>query len=73
MAIIGRGKYKGYSGLDFDQLPTLEEKRKYALEDSQLVFDMLQHNDFEILRLMDAIATLTGLSFETVCRIGVAD
>jgi hypothetical protein len=26
----------------------------------------------EILRLMDAIATLTGLSFETVCRIGVA-
>ena len=43
--IIGRGKYKGYSGLDFDQLPTLEEKRRYVLEDSQLVFDMLQYND----------------------------
>jgi hypothetical protein len=71
-AIVGRGKYKGYSGLDFEQLPTLEEKRRYVLEDSQLVFDMLQHNDFEILRLMDAIATLTRLSFETVCRTGVA-
>ena len=38
-----------------------------------LSLDILQyHNDFEILRLMDSIATLTGLSFEMVCRIGVA-
>ena len=63
-AITGRGKYKGYSGLDFDRLPTLEDKREYVLEDAHLVLDLLQHNNFEILCLMDSIATLTGLSFE---------
>ena len=30
-AILGRGKYKGYSGKDFDNLPTLQDKRKYVL------------------------------------------
>jgi hypothetical protein len=36
-AILGRGKYKGYSGKDFDNLPTLQDKRNYVLEDSRLV------------------------------------
>jgi DNA polymerase elongation subunit (family B) len=71
-AIIGREKYKGYSGKDFDNLPTLEDKRKYVLEDSQLVFDILQHNKYEIIKLMSSIANLTGISFETVCNGGVS-
>ena len=31
-AVIGRGKYKGYSGKDFNNLPTLEDKRSYVLD-----------------------------------------
>jgi DNA polymerase elongation subunit (family B) len=71
-AIIDRGKYKEYSGKDFDNLPTLEDKRNYVLEDSQLVFDILQHNNYEIIKLMSSIANLTGVSFETVCNSGVS-
>jgi DNA polymerase I len=71
-AIIDRGKYKEYSGKNFDSLPTLEDKRSYVLEDSQLVFDILQHNNYEIIKLMSAIANLTGVSFETVCNGGVS-
>jgi DNA polymerase elongation subunit (family B) len=71
-AIIDRGKYKEYSGKDFDNLPTLEDKRNYVLEDSQLVFDILQHNNYEIIKLMSSIANLTGISFETVCNGGVS-
>jgi hypothetical protein len=69
-AIIGRGKYKGYSGKDFDNLPTLEDKRNYVLEDSQLIYEILQHNDFEILRLMSEISKLTGVNIEHVCNCG---
>lgn len=71
-AILGRGKYKGYSGKDFDNLPTLQDKRKYVLEDSQLVYEILQHNDFEILRLMSEISRLTGVNIEHVCNGGVS-
>jgi DNA polymerase, archaea type len=91
-AVIGRGKYKGYSGKDFlffsdsnnicrrssgnnNNLQTIEEeeeKRKYVLEDSQLVYDILAHNNFQILKLMLAISNLTGTSFETVCNYGVS-
>ena len=70
-AILGRGKYKGYSGKDFDNLPTLQDKRNYVLEDSQLVYKILQHNDFEVLRLMSEISKLTGVN-EHVCNGGVS-
>lgn len=71
-AIIDRGKHRGYSGKNFDSLPILEDKRNYVLEDSQLVFDILQHNNYEIIKLMSSIANLTGVSFETVCNGGVS-
>src|SRR6187200_1315745 len=67
-AIIGKGKYKGYSGKNFDGLPTIKEKRNYVLEDSQLVFEILHHNNYEIPKLMIAISNLTGVSFESVCN-----
>ena len=71
-AILGRGKYKGYSGKDFDNLPTLQDKRNYVLEDSRLVYEILQHNDFEILRLMSEISNLIGVNIEHVCNGGVS-
>jgi DNA polymerase elongation subunit (family B) len=70
--ILGRGKYKGYSGKDFDNLPALEDKRNYVLEDSLLVYEILQHNNFEILRLMSEISSLTGVNIEHVCNGGVS-
>ncbi|MFZ0514367.1 MAG: DNA polymerase domain-containing protein [Candidatus Nitrosopolaris sp.] len=71
-AILGRGKYNGYSGKDFDNLPTREDKRNYVLEDSLLVYEILQHNNFEILRLMSEISSLTGVNIEHVCNGGVS-
>jgi DNA polymerase, archaea type len=71
-AILGRGKYKEYSGKDFDDISTLQDKRNYVLEDSQLIYELLRHNDFEILRLMSEISKLTGVNVEHVCNGGVS-
>ena len=69
--IVGRGKYKGFSGKDFASI-SIEDKRKYALEDSQLVYDILAKNNFEILKLMSAISKLSKVPFDVCCRSGLS-
>jgi hypothetical protein len=51
---------------------SIEDKRKYVLEDSQLVYDILAKNNFEILKLMDAISTLSKVPFDVCCRSGLS-
>jgi len=67
-AIIKRGKYKSWSGSNFESIISLEEKRKYVLEDAQLLMDCISHNNFELLHIVNAISTLTGVPFRDVCR-----
>lgn len=52
--LLGYGKYKNYSGADFNSLP-IDEAEKYSLQDSKLVIDLSKYNDFELLDAMQRI------------------
>ncbi len=67
-AIVGRGKYNGMKGVDFESLTDLDEKRKYALADSQLLKDCITANNYELLHVLNSISNLTGVSFRDVCK-----
>jgi DNA polymerase elongation subunit (family B) len=68
-AIVSRGKFSGYSGVDFCNMST-EDKRKYSFEDSQLLYEILAHDNFRVLKQMKTISDLTGVSMEAVCNYG---
>jgi DNA polymerase, archaea type len=68
---IESGKYKGFTGTDFQALP-VEEQKKYALKDAELVMQLSKHNNGEVLDAMKAISELIGLDFEKVCRTGLS-
>lgn len=70
-ALLGKGKYGNYSGLDFKTLP-IEEQEKYSLQDSQLVMDLSKYNNFEVLDAMLAVAEITELDFQKVCRTNLS-
>jgi DNA polymerase elongation subunit (family B) len=70
-ALLGYGKYGDYSGEEFNSLP-IEEAEKYSLRDSELVMDLSKYNNFEVLDAMLAIADITGLDFERVCRTNLS-
>ena len=65
--ILKEGKYKGQTGDNFNYMP-LEEKRKYVLQDAELVMKLSKHDNFKILDMMLAISQLCELEFEYVCR-----
>ena len=71
-AVIGRGKFKNLSGKDFNLL-SIEDKREYSLKDSQLLYDLLAHEDYKVLKMMKIISDLTGIKFDAVCNYGVRD
>ncbi len=68
-AILGEGKYGcgAMSGANVHSL-TVEEQKKYVLQDAQLVMDLSKANNGQIMGLMQAISELTGLSLEQVCH-----
>ena len=70
-AVIGRGKLKNLSGKEFNIL-SIEDKQEYSLEDSQLVYDLLAHKDYKVLKMMKIISDLTGIKFDAVCNYGVS-
>ena len=70
-AVIGRGKFKNLTGKDFNLL-SMEDKREYSLEDSQLLYDLLAHEDYKVLKMMKIISDLTGIKFDAVCNYGVS-
>jgi DNA polymerase elongation subunit (family B) len=45
-----------------------EKQLEYVTQDASLVMKLTQHNGFEILDLMNAISTITGVKFERVCH-----
>ncbi len=65
--LLGYGKFKGFSGADFLIL-SISNRKKYVLRDSELVMDLSKHNNYELLDAMLAIAEITGLEFDHVCR-----
>ena len=67
-AIVKRGKHGGLSGHDFEAITDLEQKRKYVLEDAQLLMDCVSHNNYELLHIINSISKLTGVSFRDICN-----
>jgi DNA polymerase I len=65
------GKYKQLTGRDIHKL-TVEEQKAYVLRDSELVMQLSKHNNSEVLDAMKAVAEVTGLDFERVCRTGIS-
>jgi DNA polymerase elongation subunit (family B) len=65
------GKYKQLTGGDIHGLP-VEEQKAYVLRDAELVMQLSKHNNFEVLDAMKAVAEITGLDFERVCRTGIS-
>jgi DNA polymerase elongation subunit (family B) len=66
-ALLGHGKYKDFSGKDF-QLLGIEDQVKYSLMDSVLAMELSMYNNFEVLDAMLAISEIAELDFEYVCR-----
>jgi DNA polymerase, archaea type len=65
------GKYKQLSGGEIHELP-VEEQKAYVLRDAELVMQLSKHNNSEVLDAMKAVAEITGLGFERVCRSGIS-
>ena len=61
------GKYKGLSGVQFESLSD-SDKHQYVLQDALLLRALISHNNYEILKVMNSLATLTGLFFRDVCN-----
>lgn len=65
--ILKEGKYKSLTGDHFNYMP-IDEKRKYVLQDAQLVMKLSKHDNYKVLDFMLAIAELCELDLEYVCR-----
>jgi DNA polymerase, archaea type len=69
--LLGHGKYKNFSGLDFKNLP-IEEQIEYSLRDSELVMDLSKHENYEVLDALYAVSEITELDYEQVCRTNLS-
>jgi DNA polymerase elongation subunit (family B) len=69
--LLGHGKYKNFSGLDFKNLP-IEEQIEYSLRDSELVMDLSKHENYEVLHALYAVSEITELDYEQVCRTNLS-
>ena len=69
-AILGEGKLEGLDGSQIQKL-SKEKQLEYVTQDAAFVIKSY-HNDFEILDLMNAIATITGVKFERVCHTQIS-
>ena len=69
--LLGYGKYGDYSGEQFASLP-IEDQVKYSLRDSELPMQLSKYKNFEVLDSMLAIAEITKLDFERVCRTNIS-
>ncbi|MGH9974321.1 MAG: DNA polymerase domain-containing protein, partial [Nitrososphaeraceae archaeon] len=62
------GKYKGLSGPMFESLNSRYEQEQYVMQDAILLMNCIAHNKWEILKVLNSLANLTGLSFRDVCN-----
>lgn len=60
-------KYGGYSGSEV-HLMSPEERKKYNLEDAQMLVELVKYNDHETIKLMHAISKIVGLTFIQTCH-----
>jgi DNA polymerase elongation subunit (family B) len=66
-ALIAKGKLVDMNGQNA-HTKSIELQKDYVLRDAELVMNLSNINNGQVLRLMDAIAQLTGFSLEQVCH-----
>jgi DNA polymerase elongation subunit (family B) len=70
-ALLGYGKLDDKSGAKLDEM-SIEKRKSYCLQDSHIVAQLARINNGQILKIMDIIASHTGLKFEEVCHKGMS-
>ena len=69
-SILNEGKYENLDGVQIQKL-SKEKQLEYVTQDSRLVMKLSQHDNFEILDLMNAISIITEIPFDRVCHTGI--
>lgn len=70
-ALLGYGKLDKESGSSIEKMSILERK-EYCQHDAQLVAELVKMENGNILKIMQVIASHTGLRVEEVCHKGMA-
>ena len=64
------GKLDNKTGAKLDEM-SIDERKSYCLHDAHIVAELVRINNGQILKIMDVIASHTGLTFEEVCHKGM--
>jgi len=70
-ALLGYGKLENKTGAKLDEM-TIDERKSYCLQDARIVADLVRINNGQVLKIMNIIASHTGLKFEEVCHKGMS-
>lgn len=70
-ALLGYGKLENKTGANLDDM-SIDERKIYCLHDAHIVAELVRLNNGNILKMMDIIASHTGVSFEEVCHKGMS-
>src|SRR4029078_9489177 len=70
-ALLGYGKLDSKTGAKLDEM-SIDERKSYCLQDAHIVAQLATINNGNILKIMDIIASHTGLKFEEVCHKGMS-
>jgi DNA polymerase elongation subunit (family B) len=69
-ALLGYGKLDSKTGAKLDEM-SVDERKMYCLQDAHLVAELLKVNNGDVLKIMQVIASHTGLTFEEICHKGM--
>jgi DNA polymerase elongation subunit (family B) len=64
---IGKGKTEGISGINVESLP-IDKQLEYCLRDTNLCYELLQKNNFELLQILYEISEEIKLPFFDTCN-----
>jgi hypothetical protein len=68
--LLGYGKRDNKTGAKIDEM-SVDERKSYCLNDAHLVAELVRVNNGDVLKIMQVIASHTGLAFEEVCHKGM--
>lgn len=69
-ALLGYGKLDNKTGAKLEEMST-NERKSYCLHDAHLVAELVKVRNGDVLKIMQIIASHTGLKFDEVCQKGM--
>jgi hypothetical protein len=70
MSLLGYGKLDNKSGARIKEM-SVAERKAYCLHDAHIVADLIRVKNGDILKIMQVIASHTGLKLDEVCHKGM--